>query len=117
MYRVLMALVAMLSVSAVLLASAAFFVLQNLDQYRDELSARVGTLIGHPVSIGAAQVYWRGANPILRLEELHLLGHARYVERATMDRQRIVPLADVADDRAPYFSMIIAHRRGTAVTP
>jgi len=51
------------------------------------------------------------------LEELHLLGHARYVERATMDRQRIVPLADVADDRAPYFSMIIAHRRGTAVTP
>ncbi|RMD62777.1 MAG: precorrin-2 C(20)-methyltransferase [Alphaproteobacteria bacterium] len=43
-----------------------------------------------------------------------LMAEARYVEHATMADQRIVPLAAVADDAAPYFSMILVHRRGAA---
>jgi len=40
--------------------------------------------------------------------------HARYIERATLPNQRIVPLSEVGDGDAPYFSMILIHRRGCA---
>jgi len=50
------------------------------------------------------------------LQELGLADRARYVERATMGEQRILPLADMEDDTAPYFSMILIHRRGEAWT-
>ena len=43
-----------------------------------------------------------------------LLRHARYIERATRPNQRIVPLSEVGDGDAPYFSMILIHRRGCA---
>ena len=43
-------------------------------------------------------------------------GNARYIERATMPAERIVPLAAVADGDAPYFSTILVHRRGAAWT-
>ena len=43
-----------------------------------------------------------------------LLETARYVERATMAAERVLPLADVVDDAAPYFSMILVHRRRDA---
>ena len=36
-----------------------------------------------------------------------LLDRAIYVERATMPRQRISPLADMTEDSAPYFSLIL----------
>lgn len=51
---------------------------------------------------------------VLRI--LGLLDRARYVERATMDEQRILPLRDLDADSAPYFSMILFHRRGEAWT-
>ena len=35
------------------------------------------------------------------------LGRAVYVERATMDATRAVRLAEKADDRAPYFSLVL----------
>jgi precorrin-2/cobalt-factor-2 C20-methyltransferase len=47
---------------------------------------------------------------------LGLLDRARYVERATMAEQRILPLAEVEADSAPYFSMVLVHRRGDAWT-
>ena len=47
------------------------------------------------------------------LKELVLAGDALYVERATMQTERVVPLEEVQDD-APYFSMILVHRRGAA---
>ena len=47
---------------------------------------------------------------------LGLLDRARYVERATMAEQRILPLAEVSDDSAPYFSMVLLHHRGEAWT-
>jgi precorrin-2/cobalt-factor-2 C20-methyltransferase len=48
------------------------------------------------------------------LDDLGLTQHARYVERATMDAQRILPLSEVADGNVPYFSMILLHARGEA---
>ena len=48
------------------------------------------------------------------LTELGLAGQARYVERATMANQRILPLEAVESDAVPYFSMILLHRRGEA---
>lgn len=50
------------------------------------------------------------------LGALDLLDRARYVERATMGEQRILPLDSLTDESAPYFSMILVHRRGEAWT-
>ena len=48
------------------------------------------------------------------LGDAGLLETAVLVERATMAAERIRPLAEISDDAAPYFSMILAHRRGQA---
>jgi precorrin-2/cobalt-factor-2 C20-methyltransferase len=48
------------------------------------------------------------------LNELGLSAHARYVERATMPNQRLLPLDEVDPDTVPYFSMVLVHRRGEA---
>ena len=48
------------------------------------------------------------------IEAMGLTANARYVEHATMASERILPLADVADGTAPYFSMILLHARGDA---
>lgn len=41
------------------------------------------------------------------LEALNLVGRALYVERATMQNQRIVPLDEVDPMASPYFSLIV----------
>jgi precorrin-2/cobalt-factor-2 C20-methyltransferase len=41
------------------------------------------------------------------LDRLGLLERARYVERATTDAERLLPLADVDPATAPYFSMVV----------
>ena len=48
------------------------------------------------------------------LDRLGLTARARYVERATMADERVLPLAEVDTDAVPYFSMILVHRRGEA---
>ena len=48
------------------------------------------------------------------LKELDLLDHAKYISHATMDHQIIAPLSEVELDKAPYFSMILIHKRGEA---
>ncbi len=48
------------------------------------------------------------------LDELGLAIRARYVEHATMDSQKILPLDAVGADDVPYFSMILVHKRGEA---
>jgi precorrin-2/cobalt-factor-2 C20-methyltransferase len=40
------------------------------------------------------------------LEKLGLLDRARYIERATMPGQKIVPIRDVNPDEVPYFALI-----------
>ncbi|MFP6712387.1 MAG: precorrin-2 C(20)-methyltransferase [Rhodospirillales bacterium] len=46
------------------------------------------------------------------LEKIGATDNAHYIERATMKNQKIVPLSDLNDDSAPYFSMIIVRRSG-----
>ena len=48
------------------------------------------------------------------IEAMGLTSNARYVEHATMASEKILPLADVGGDAAPYFSMILLHARGNA---
>ena len=48
------------------------------------------------------------------IEAMGLTEHARYVEHATMASEKILPLAEVAEGTAPYFSMILLHARGNA---
>lgn len=48
------------------------------------------------------------------LRELGLEGEARYIEHATMENERCLPLSDVGEEAAPYFSMILLHKRGEA---
>jgi precorrin-2/cobalt-factor-2 C20-methyltransferase len=48
------------------------------------------------------------------LDRLGLSERAVYVERAGQAGQRILPLAQAAGQAAPYFSMILVHKRGKA---
>ncbi len=48
------------------------------------------------------------------LEREGLAASARYVERATLAAAKVLPLDAVNPDDAPYFSMILLHRRGEA---
>ncbi len=41
------------------------------------------------------------------IEAEGLTDSAIYVERATLEQQRVIPLADIPENRAPYFSMIL----------
>lgn len=44
-----------------------------------------------------------------------LLPRALYVERGTMDEQRVVPLAECTQERGPYFSMVLIPGQGRAL--
>lgn len=48
------------------------------------------------------------------LTRLGLAEKARYVERASLASERVLPLDAVDPHAAPYFSMILMHRRGEA---
>ncbi len=48
------------------------------------------------------------------LSEMGLADRAEYIEHATMDSERHAPLPELGDAHAPYFSMILIHRRGAA---
>lgn len=50
------------------------------------------------------------------LDRLGLAREAWYVERATMAAEKAVPLSQATVAAAPYFSMILVHRRGRAWT-
>jgi precorrin-2/cobalt-factor-2 C20-methyltransferase len=49
------------------------------------------------------------------LQKAGLLEFAHYIERATMTEEQRSPLSDVQSETAPYFSMILVHRRGKAL--
>ncbi|MEM5491562.1 precorrin-2 C(20)-methyltransferase [Hoeflea sp. AS16] len=46
------------------------------------------------------------------IEKLNLLPHAIYAERVSLDSERLMPLAEVPEDTAPYFSMILIYKGG-----
>ena len=49
------------------------------------------------------------------LAALGVMETALYIERATMENQRVLPLAEVGEDKAPYFSMIIVRLGGESL--
>ncbi len=49
------------------------------------------------------------------LDALGLSDRAWYVERATMAGERVLPLREVTEDHAPYFSMILVRRAGAVM--
>lgn len=49
------------------------------------------------------------------IDRLGLMDHAHYVERATLDSERVMPLRDLADDTAPYFSIILIARHRESI--
>ncbi len=49
------------------------------------------------------------------LQEADLLDQAHYIERATMSSEQRFLLSEIKEDTAPYFSMILVHRRGKAL--
>ena len=48
------------------------------------------------------------------LQTLGLEANARYVERATMMEQNSMPLSEFSAEQAPYFSIVLVHKRGLA---
>ncbi|MEM9731989.1 MAG: precorrin-2 C(20)-methyltransferase [Pseudomonadota bacterium] len=44
------------------------------------------------------------------LYQAGLMDRAAYVERATLANQKVMPLASVAEEAAPYFSMVLVYR-------
>ncbi len=48
------------------------------------------------------------------LRNMNLEDHALYVAHATMTGEKVRPLVAVPDDSAPYFSMVLVHRRDRA---
>ena len=75
-----------------------------------ELSARLRQVEAAAIiKVGRHLAKVRAVVAALGLEE-----GARYVEHATMADERCLPLSEVGDRRAPYFSMVLVHRRGFA---
>jgi precorrin-2/cobalt-factor-2 C20-methyltransferase len=86
----------------------------------DVLTILPGTL---PLALLAEQLRGPNAVAIMKigqnlakiraaLEGAGLLDRAIYVERATMDNEIILPLAQKVDDEAPYFAMVIVPGEG-----
>ena len=86
------------------------------------LAARSETLTVVPATLGEAELERRlavsEAAAIIKLgrnfekvravlARLRLDGRARYVERASLPNQRVLPLAEVATGSVPYFAMIV----------
>ena len=44
------------------------------------------------------------------IREAGLLDQSAYLERVTLTNQKLLPLADVDDTAAPYFSMILIYK-------
>lgn len=93
------------------------------------LAARADVLVALPALLPDAELERRlavaDAAAILKLgrhfarvrallRHLGLAAEARYVERATMAGGRVLPLDAVDLATAPYFSLILVHRRGAA---
>lgn len=75
--------------------------------------AELARRIGAADAVAIVKVGRHLAKARRALEACGLLADARYVERATMATERVLPLAEASED-APYFSMILVHRRRDA---
>ena len=48
------------------------------------------------------------------LDDLQLIDRCHYIERATLQAEKLLAITDVDAASVPYFSMILVHRRGAA---
>lgn len=48
------------------------------------------------------------------INHMGLSDKAHYIERATLQNEKIMPLNEVSENSVPYFSMILIHKRGQA---
>lgn len=89
----------------------------------DVLSVIPGTLpdraMQSALASGQAAVIMKVGRNLPRIRQaLRAVGmeeRAWYVERASMDAERVMPLADAPEDSAPYFSLILVPGRGERV--
>lgn len=69
------------AVVAVLMALAIivlrYWVLPDIEQYHDEITASFALAIGNPVTIGKIEGDWQGLQPRLNLSEVHILDQQR----------------------------------------
>lgn len=94
------------------------------------LAARMDTLLVVPASLPEPELLCRlaaaEAVAIIKLgrhfakvrtvlERLGLAGQARYIEHASLEGERVLPLDAVGAAGVPYFSMILLHRCGAAL--
>ena len=73
----------------------------------DELEER----IGNSAAVAVMKVGRHAAKVRAVLERLGRIDNAWYVEHATMDTEKVLPLADFSEPKAPYFSMILVRER------
>lgn len=71
------------------------------------------TVLEERLALGGSFVFIKVGRHFARIRDL-LIKHglydkAGYVERATLANERVMPLRDVAEDCAPYFSMILIY--------
>jgi precorrin-2/cobalt-factor-2 C20-methyltransferase len=78
--------------------------------------AEIAALLAHAEAAVIMKV-GRHLPKVLRvLERLGIKDKARYIERVGLPGQRILPIDAAEAEGAPYFSLILVHRRGEAWT-
>ena len=95
---------------------------QPMTQGNDVLTILPATLEGSDLTLRlsrteAAVIMKVGSNmPKIRnaLQQTGRIGQARYVEHATMPRERLFPRGELPDGPAPYFSLILLPGRHTS---
>ncbi len=76
----------------------------------EELAARLATADAAVIiKVGSHFEKIRGV-----LAASDLLSRSRYIERATLETECVLPIEEVDPGQAPYFSMILVHQRGDA---
>lgn len=72
--------------------------------------ARVETMLAEADAAAIMKVGRHFARMRTLIEKTGLLGAAGYVERAGLPEQKVLPLASVREESAPYFSMILIYK-------
>ena len=100
-------------------AAAAHWPLAAREDALQVLPASLGDdALARRLALGEAAAIIKLGRHFARLRDLlgrlGLAAEARYVERASLKSERVLPLAAVDPADVPYFSMILLHRRGAA---
>src|SRR5437870_865950 len=81
--------VSSLIVLAAMVSGAFQIAVRSVPGYREQLSQKLGDLLGRPVSIGDLRLTWRGYYPSLDLDRITLLATPSAPDAVTADRLRL----------------------------